>query len=34
VEYNNSHVVPYNPALLSKYGMHINVEYVGSAAVF
>jgi hypothetical protein len=34
VEYNNSHVVPYNPALLLKYAMHINVEYVGSAAVF
>jgi len=33
-EFDNSRVVPYNPSLLLKYQMHINVEYVGSAAVF
>ena len=27
-EYDNSRVVPYNPSLLLKYEMHINVEYV------
>ena len=25
---NDSHVIPYNPYLLLKYGSHINVEYV------
>lgn len=25
---NDSHVVPYNPYLLLKFGCHINIEYV------
>ena len=25
---NDSHVIPYNPFLLLKYGSHINIEYV------
>jgi hypothetical protein len=34
LEFDNSRVVPYNAALLLKYQMHINVEYVGSSRVF
>ena len=29
-EYDNRHVVPYNPALLRIFECHINVEYVAS----
>ena len=28
IQMDDSHVIPYNPYLLLKYGCHINIEYV------